>query len=246
MGLHSSPSSLSRVTNHVIKDIAQAIAYLDDIIVHSKDHWEHINILRTLFLRLRRYGLKLQEKKCEIGSDKVTYLGYEISYSGVKAGAEKTLAISQFPIPKSPKNIRQFCGLANYFRHMIPHFSKHSAQLTKLLTKQTNWRGDLPEESLKSFFYLREKLSAAPELSFPDPNKSFHVFTDASLGSEKIPGGLGAVLCQKDDNNMLSPVAYASRTLRDNEKSYSAFLLELSAIVFAITHWHTYLYGRFF
>ena len=247
MGLHSSPAALSRVTNHVIKDIKEAIAYLDDLIIHSRDHVQHLRLLRKLFERLRRYGLRLQPKKCELGAREVTYLGYTISADGVKAGAEKTQAIAEFPVPRTSKQIRQFCGLANYFRHMIPKFSLHSAQLTKLLTRKENWRsGNLPEESLKSFHHLRSELAKAPLLQFPDPNKVFSVYTDASLGTPKTPGGLGAVLCQHDENGYPRPVAYASRTLKDNEKSYSAFLLEMSAIVFAITHWHTYLYGRFF
>ena len=132
---------------------------------------------------------------------------------------------------------------------MIPRFSLHSCQLTRLLKTNSSWRSGqpLPPDSLDSFCYLRTSLSKAPLLAFPDPNKKFFVFTDAALGSEKSPGGLGAVLCQEDDRmGKLVPVAYASRALRDNEKSYSAFLLEMSAIVFAITHWHTYLYGRFF
>ena len=110
MGLHSSPSSLSRVTNHLVKDIEEAIAYLDDVICHSRDHIRHLAILRLLFSRFRKYGLKLQPKKCELGADSVTYLGYQLSHNGVKAGEEKTAAIRDFPVPRTPKQIRQFCG----------------------------------------------------------------------------------------------------------------------------------------
>ena len=247
MGLHSSPSSLSRVTNHLVKGIAGAIAYLDDVIVHSKSYSDHLGLIRQLFVRFRQFGLKLQPKKCELGAKEVTYLGYRISGEGVQAGKEKTEAIAAFPIPRTPRQVRQFCGLANYFRHMIPHFSKHSAKLTQLLTKNSSWvRGELPSQARQGFLHLRAELAKAPSLAFPDPNKMFHVFTDASLGSESSPGGLGAVLCQEGKDDLLVPVAYASRTLRDNEKGYSAFLIEMAAVVFAITHWHTYLYGRFF
>ena len=247
MGLHGSPASLSRVTNFIVRDLAAVIAYLDDLIAHSKDHATHLELLRQLFLRLRKYGLKLQAKKTVLGADSVVYLGYRISKDGIQPGEEKVEAIKQFPEPRTVRQIRQFCGLANYFRHMIPNFSKKSSQLTKLTQKNSCWKaGPLPPESRDAFVSLRNDLSSFPTLAFPDPKKVFHVFTDGAIGSEREPGGLGAVLCQEDVDGRLRPVAYASRALQDNERNYSAFLIEMSAIVFAIQHWHTYLYGRFF
>ena len=247
MGLHGSPASLSRVTNFIVRDLPSVIAYLDDLIGHSKDHEIHLDLLKQLFLRLRRYGLKLQAKKTVLGAESVTYLGYQISKNGIQPGEEKVEAIKNFPPPQSVKQIRQFCGLANYFRHMIPNFSRKSGQLTKLIQKNSDWKsGILPPESLTAFQSLKTDLSSFPLLSFPDPRKTFHVFTDGAIGGERETGGLGAVLCQKNEQGRLQPVAYASRSLHSNEKNYSAFLIEMSAIVFAIQHWHTYLYGRFF
>lgn len=247
MGLHSSPASLSRVTNYVTRDMPSTIAYMDDLILHSKTHQEHLVLLRQLLQRLRKYGLKLQAKKCELGADSVTYLGYQISKEGVRPGKEKVAAVKEFPPPANAKQIRQFCGLANYFRHMIPNFSRNSGHLTALTKKGSDWKGgELPSSAKAAFQTLKNSLTSFPLLSFPDPQKTFHVFTDGAIGSEKEPGGLGAVLCQEDDQHIPRPVAYASRSLHSNEKNYSAFLIEMSAIVFAIQHWHTYLYGRFF
>ena len=247
MGLHGSPASLSRVTNFIVRDLPSIIAYLDDLIAHSKDHSTHLDLLHQLFLRLRQYGLKLQAKKTVLGASSVVYLGYRLSKSKIQPGEEKVEAIKKFPPPQSVKQIRQFCGLANYFRHMIPRFSLKSSQLTKLIQKNSNWKaGPLPPESLAAFRQLQKDLTSFPVLTFPDPRKTFHVFTDGAIGGEREPGGLGAVLCQKNEKGILHPVAYASRSLQNNEKNYSAFLIEMSAIVFAIQHWHTYLYGRFF
>ena len=247
MGLHGSPATLSRVTNFIVRDLPSIIAYLDDLIAHSKSHESQLHLLRQLFMRLRQHGIKLQAKKTVLGADSVVYLGYRISAKGIQPGEEKIEAIKQFPPPQNIKQIRQFCGLANYFRHMIPNFSTKSGQLTKLIQKNSTWKGGvLPEESFHAFLSLKKDLSSYPVLAFPDPRKTFHVFTDGAIGSERESGGLGAVLCQKNKYGVLHPVAYASRSLHANEKNYSAFLIEMSAIVFAIQHWHTYLYGRFF
>ena len=59
------------------------------------------------------------------------------------------------------------------------------------------------------------------------------------------PGGLGAVLMQLQDGHD-RVIAYASRSLRDHEKNYGAFLLEMAAAVYGIEHFDTYLVGRQF
>ena len=44
--------------------------------------------------------------------------------------------IEAFPTPDTPKKIREFVGLANYFRFLLPGFSAHSAKLTDLFKKE--------------------------------------------------------------------------------------------------------------
>nr|XP_025664782.1 uncharacterized protein LOC112763288 [Arachis hypogaea] len=72
----------------------------------------------------------------------------------------------------------------------------------------------------RSFKMLKEKLTTAPVLVLPDPQKPFEIYCDASHK------GLGCVLMQ--DKNM---VAYASRQLRPHEQNYLTHDLELAAVV---------------
>ena len=61
-------------------------------------------------------------------------------------------AIKTFPTPDTPKKIREFVGLANYYRFLLPGFSAHSAKLTDLFKKDSKYKsGPLPEEALKAF-----------------------------------------------------------------------------------------------
>ena len=62
--------------------------------------------------------------------------------------------------------------------------------------------------------------------------------TDASIQ------GLGVVLSQVQDYGKLHPVAYTSQALNPSEKNYSVTELETLAIVWAVTHFHSYLYGN--
>ena len=85
---------------------------------------------------------------------------------------------------------------------------------------------------------LKRKLTSAPVLSYPALDKDLVLETDANIQ------GLGAVLSQKQIDGLLHPVAYASRSLSGPEANYSITELETLAMVWAITYFHSYLYGR--
>ena len=75
-------------------------------------------------------------------------------------------------------------------------------------------------------------------LAFPDFEKEFLLETDASIK------GLGAVLAQKQEDNSVRPVAYASRTLQPHEKNYGISEMEALGVVWAVKHFRPYLYGH--
>lgn len=83
--------------------------------------------------------MKLQSNKCEFLRCEVMYLGHIIGADGVRPVPGKIKAIMDFPTPKSPKNIKQFLGLAGYYRRFIPNFSKTAKPLTDLLKKDVHF-----------------------------------------------------------------------------------------------------------
>ena len=91
------------------------------------------------------------------------------------------------------------------------------------------------------FQKLKELCSDTPCLAYPNYEKSFKLYTDAS------ESGLGAVLAQIKEDNVKCPIAYASRTLSKSERNYDAHKLEFLALKWAITDcFHEYLYGGSF
>ena len=247
MGLAGSPAAFSRLIEDTVRGLDGVQGYLDDLLVHSPTLEGHYADLEKCLIRLRRSNLKLNMKKCDFLADEVPYLGFTLTKEGVLPGKQKLRAVSEFPTPKTIKEVRQYTGLTNYFRHMIPGYASRSGHLTRLLTKESKWEGgELPPQADKAFHELKNCLCSAPILAFPNPRREFILSTDAALGDATTPGGLGAVLSQKDDNGIERVIAYASRSLRANEKNYSAFLVELTAIVWAIDHFHVYLYGNRF
>ena len=75
-------------------------------------------------------------------------------------------------------------------------------------------------------------------LAYPSFEKDFVLETDTSI--EEI----GAIPSQTHEDNLLHPVAYASCSLYPAERRYSITELETLAVVWAISHFHPYLYGH--
>ncbi|GJT00693.1 putative reverse transcriptase domain-containing protein [Tanacetum coccineum] len=149
------------------------------------------------------------------------FLGHVIDSEGIHVDPAKIEAIKDWTSPKSPTEIRQFLGLAGYYRRFIEGFSKIAKPMTKLTQKKVKfvW-GDKQEAA---FQLLKQKLCSAPILALPEGSEDFIAYCDAS---KKV---LGAVLMQRE-----KVISYASRQLKIHEKNYTTHDLELGAVVFAL------------
>ena len=126
--------------------------------------------------------------------------------------------------------MRQFLGLAGYYRRFIEGFSKIARPLTSLTQKDKKFNWGETQES--AFQTLKPKLYSTPILYLPEGTDDFVVCCDASIQ------GLGCVLMQRE-----KVIAYASRQLKVHEKNYTTHDLELGVVVFALKIWRHYLYG---
>ncbi|GJV48789.1 putative reverse transcriptase domain-containing protein [Tanacetum coccineum] len=174
----------------------------------KKEHEEHLKAILEL---LKKEELYAKFSKCEFWIPKIE-------------------SIKDWASPKTPTEIRQFLGLAGYYRRFIEGFSKIAKPMTKLTQKKVAFEwGDKQEAAFQT---LKNKLCSAPILALPQGAENFIVYCDASHK------GLGAVLMQNE-----KVIAYASRQLKIHEKNYTTHDLELGAVVFALKIWRHYLYG---
>jgi ribonuclease HI len=163
----------------------------------------------------------------------VQFLGHVVSSQGIYVDPAKISAIQNWEVPKSATQIRQFLGLAGYYRRFIENFSIVAKPLTLLTHKDTKFIWT--EEQEKAFRTLKEKLTTAPILSLPEQNGGFAIYSDASFQ------GFGCVLQQNS-----KVIAYASRQLKKHEENYTTHDLEFGAVIFALKLWRHYLYGTRF
>ena len=89
--------------------------------------------------RLSTANLKLQPDKCQFLRPEVVYLGHIIDKEEVQPDLMKIEVVKNFPIAKNFKNIKQFLGLAGYYRRFIDGFSKIVTPLKQLLKKDVEF-----------------------------------------------------------------------------------------------------------
>ncbi len=136
-GLRNAAATFQRLVNLVLADVPNVNAYLDDLIVYSQSWPEHVSLLQTVFERLERAFLTLNLSKCEIGKATVTYLGKQVGEGQVRPLTAKITAISEFPAPRTRRELRRFLGMAGYYRCFCRNFSSVAVPLTALLELET-------------------------------------------------------------------------------------------------------------
>ena len=241
-GLKNAPAVFQRLMQKVLTGLNPETGpdfvaiYLDDILVFSETFEAHLLHLRQVLERFKVAGLKLKPSKCHFFSQTVEYLGHLVTPREILPNPNRVSAIKEFPAPKSVKEVRQFLGLGSYYRRFIRNFAEIAHPLHLLTQKDAIFQWS--PECQKAFQQLKDALVSPPVLAYPDFSKSFTLETDASIK------GLGAVLSQLQDDNSLHPVAYASRSVSGAEKRYAITELETLAVVWAVSHFHAYLYGN--
>ncbi len=82
-GLAQAPAYFQQLVNHILSGFYFAFAYLDDILIFSKNEEEHLQHLEKVFERLREADLKLKKVKCDFFKEELSYLGYILHPSGI-------------------------------------------------------------------------------------------------------------------------------------------------------------------
>ena len=173
--------------------------------------------------------------KYVFGSPQVTYLGFELTPEGIPPGKDKLSCITMTLPPTCTREVHQWLGLCNFSRAHVQKFAQINAPLPELTQKDCTWKaGDLPAKALKAFREFQRALTTEPVLAYPRKGRQYVLTTQASVGDDERPGGLGAILSHivKEGNHL--SIGYGSRKLTDFEKNYTPFLLEKQGALWGI------------
>ena len=248
-GLTNAPATCQRLMQSAMQDYLFTIllVYLDDILVYAPSVPEHIRRLDMVFGRLKETGIRLNPDKCRLVQQRTPFLGHVLTPNGLETDPEKLEAVSDFPTPKTLRDLRSFLGLSGYYRKFVKGYSVLARPLHQLLSghrqKNPSIQNQWTKECDEAFIQLKSALTTAPVLAYADFTKPFILEVDASHQ------GLGAVLSQ-DLGSGAQVIAYASRGLRGPEKrmqNYSSFKLELLGLKWAVCEkFRGYLWGANF
>nr|GEV17995.1 putative reverse transcriptase domain-containing protein [Tanacetum cinerariifolium] len=231
-GLTNTPVVFMDLMNRVCKAYLDkfVIVFIDDILIYSKNEKEHEEHLKAILELLTEEKLYAKFSKCEFWIPKVQFLGHVIDSRGIHVDPAKIESIKDWASPKTPTKIRQFLGLAGYYRRFIEGFLKIAKLMMKLTHKGIKF--DWGEKEENAFHLIKQRLCSALILALPEGSKDFVVYCDASHK------GLGAVLMQRE-----KVITYAFRQLKIHETNYTTHDLELGPVVFALKIWRHCLYG---
>ena len=235
-GLSGAPGSFQRLMDSILRGLPFVLTYIDDILIHSATEELHKEHLHQVFARLQEAGLTLRGKKCHIGVPQVYYLGNVFSGAGMQPDHGKIQAVQEWPLPQNVTALKQFLGLASYYRRYVENFATIAAPLHVLTQKNVPFHWNQACDT--AFSMLKGKLVEFPVLTYPNfavDAGPFMLQTDASAV------GVGAVLEQ--DGHV---IAYFSRALTKSEKQYSVIQQECLAAVAAMKQFRHYLLGRHF
>ena len=240
-GLTNAPGVFQRLMQQVLVGLNPASGpdfvsvYLDDILVFSRSLQDHLTHLRVVIRKLVEAGLKLKPSKCHFARRELEYLGHVVGRGGLRTNPRLVEAVKKFPTPSNLREVRQFLGLASYYRRFVHNFARIATPLHQLTRKDSKWSWS-PECEV-AFWQLKELLTTTPLLAYPNLNQDYILETDASVQ------GLGAVLSQEQPDRKVHPVAYASRALSPSERNYGMTELETLAVVWGVSHFRHHLYG---
>ena len=164
------------------------------VLIFSETWSEHLSHIKETLQTLEKANLTVKPSKCHVGCREANFLGHIVGKGDIKPDPMKTEKILNLTTPKTKKDVREVCGLINYYRKFIPFFSHKIAPLTSLLKKENPnhviWNADCE----KAFREIKQAIASKPILAMPDLNKQFIVKADASSKA------IGAVLLQRHND----------------------------------------------
>ena len=263
MGIKTAPAWFQRFIVETFQDFIDRNVleiYLDDFILNTVELDEHQKEADKLFDKMEKCNIKCAWNKSKMVTLEVDFLGNTISENKIYPNKNRAKCLKEKPKPETLNELQAWLGAANYLRKYIENYAEivqplYNIMDLKNVPKSLRKRNGAPNGKKvivqwnklaeEKFEMLRDILCSDLVLSLPDFDKTMIVTTDAS------DNGYGAVLEQNfgDEEQFeddLRPIEYYSKSYTTPQKNYSTTEKELLAVVMAVEHFHTYVYGKKF
>ncbi|XP_068466384.1 uncharacterized protein [Phaseolus vulgaris] len=199
-------------------------AYVDDMVVASKDRAQHVADLEELFVTISKYRLKLNPEKCVFGVEAGKFLGFMLTERGIEANPDKCAAIIAMRSPTSVKEVQQLTGRMAALSRFVSAGGEKGHPYFQCLKR--NSRFAWTDECEAAFVKLKEYLAAPPVLCKPvegAPLRLYFTVTERAISF---------VLVQEQDQ-IQRPIYFVSKALQGAEMRYQALEKAALAVVFS-------------
>ncbi|GJY53591.1 putative reverse transcriptase domain-containing protein [Tanacetum coccineum] len=174
-GLTNSPAVFMDLMNRVCKPYLDkfVIVFIDDILIYPRNKEEHADHLRIIMELLKNEKLYAKFSKCDFWNNIVQFLGYVIDSQRIRVDPAKIEAVKNWASPTTPTEIRQFLGLAGYYRRFIKDFLKisnlqHILDQKELNIRQRRWLELLADYDYEIHYHPGKENVVADALSWKE------------------------------------------------------------------------------
>ncbi|KAK1677345.1 hypothetical protein QYE76_038193 [Lolium multiflorum] len=210
-GLKNAGATYQRAMNYIFHDLIGKLVeiYIDNVVVKSVSTEGHLDDLRRVLDRTRKFGLRMNPKKCAFGVTAGQFLGFLVHERGVEIGLKSQEAVRTMQPPTTKKELQRLIGKINFVRRFISNLSGRIEPFMALVkTKSmTNSRGTAAFDEIKRY------LTTPPVLVPPRQDRPFYIYLSVADTS------IASVVVQLYEG-VEKVVFYLSRRMLDAETRY--------------------------
>ena len=198
-------------------------AYIDDMVVKSKQVEEYLADSEETFLILRKHELRLNTSKCSFRVSSGKFLGYMITHCGIEVNLEQIKAINNLHPPCNPKEVQRLTGMAAALNRFISWSIDMCRPFFQLLHRWKDFRWT--KECITAFEDLKQYLSKPPILSRLNKEEVLYVYL-------VVIDCVVSLILVRNEEGIQRLVYYVSKSLQEAKMRY----LPLERVVLAIVH----------
>jgi hypothetical protein len=203
-------------------------AYVDDVVVKTRDSSTLIDDLEETFASLREYRWKLNPNKCVFGVPSGKLLGFIISQHGIEANPEKISAITSMKAPTCIKDVQKLTGCMAALNRFISKLGERGLPFFKLLKHQEKFVWT--PEADQALAQLKDFLSKPPDLTAPCKGEQLLLYLTATTHVVST-----AIIVERQEDGhaypVQRPVYFVSEVLSESKARYQPVQKLLYAVL---------------
>jgi hypothetical protein len=139
-GLKNAGATYQRAMNYIFYDLIGKLVeiYIDDVVVKSVSVQGHLGDLRQVLERTRRFGLRMNMKKCAFGVSAGQFLGFLVHERRIEIGLKSQEAVKTMVPPTIKRELQQLIGKINFVRRFISNLSRRIEPFMELVKIKAN------------------------------------------------------------------------------------------------------------